>query len=51
MDFKPVILENLEIMRLGDEIRGERFSSRAYEKAQKVITAHTKPISKVSDVA
>jgi DNA polymerase/3'-5' exonuclease PolX len=51
MDFKPVILENLEIMRLGDEIRGEHFSSRAYEKAKKVIISHTKPIQKVTDVA
>lgn len=50
MDFKPIILENLETMRLGDEIRGEHFSSLAYEKAKKVITAHTKPITKVTDV-
>lgn len=50
MDFKPIILENLEVMRLGDEIRGEHFSSRAYESAKKTILAFPKPIRTVSDV-
>lgn len=50
MDYKPIILENLEVMRLGDEIRGEHFSSRAYESAKKKLLAFPRPIQKVADI-
>jgi DNA polymerase beta len=50
MDAKNLIINNLDIMRRGDEIRGEKFSALAYVKAIKALNAISGPITSVEDV-
>jgi DNA polymerase lambda len=50
MDATKQILQELETMKQGDLIRGEKFSALAYAKAIKGIKALGKPITSVEDV-
>lgn len=50
MDATKQIIQELETMKQGDLIRGEKFSALAYAKAIKGIKALNKPITSIEDV-
>lgn len=49
-DFKPLILDSLESMRLGQLAAGERFKANAYKKALDSCKRFEKPIYKAEDI-
>lgn len=50
MDFKKVIIENLETLRKRDVAKGERFKARAYDVVIKQLKAREEPIHTLEDV-
>jgi DNA polymerase beta len=50
MDKKQLIIEQLDVMRQGDLIRGEKWSAIAYSKAINAIKGMDKPLTSVEDV-
>jgi hypothetical protein len=50
VDFKPLILDSLETMRLGEVARGERFKALAYKKALDALKRFDGPVHVAEDV-
>lgn len=50
MDKKQLIIDQLDVMRQGDLIRGEKWSAIAYSKAIQAIKGMNKPLTSVEDV-